>query len=59
MKFRRMVHWFSWLKRWVTERAAEILETTLDEEKETDENLTQLAENGINWEASEEEEEED
>ena len=38
------------------EEAAGILQTTLDEEKETDENLTQLAENSINWEASEEEE---
>lgn len=41
------------------EEAADILQTTLDEEKETDENLTQLAENSINWEASEEEEEEE
>jgi ferritin-like metal-binding protein YciE len=39
------------------EPAAEILQTTLNEEKETDENLTKLAENNINWEASEEEEE--
>lgn len=38
--------------------AATILQTTLDEEKETDQNLTMLAENNINWEASEEEEEE-
>ena len=41
------------------EEAADILQTTLDEEKETDQNLTQLAENNINWEASQEEEEED
>ncbi|HEV7783528.1 MAG TPA: ferritin-like domain-containing protein [Chitinophagaceae bacterium] len=39
------------------EKAAKILQTTLDEEKETDENLTQLAESSINWESSEEEEE--
>jgi ferritin-like metal-binding protein YciE len=39
------------------EKAAKILQTTLDEEKETDENLTHLAESGINWEASEEAEE--
>jgi ferritin-like metal-binding protein YciE len=30
---------------------AEILQTTLDEEKETDELLTSIAENNINWEA--------
>ena len=40
------------------DKAAKILQTTLEEEKETDENLTQLAENSINWEASDEEEEE-
>jgi|SRR5687767_15356400 len=33
------------------EEAAEILHTTLDEEKQTDENLTAIAEGGINWEA--------
>jgi ferritin-like metal-binding protein YciE len=33
------------------EEAAEILQTTLDEEKQTDENLTAIAESGINWEA--------
>ena len=38
--------------------AADILLTTLEEEKEADENLTQLAENSINWEANEEQEEE-
>lgn len=36
---------------------AEILETTLEEEKETDANLTEIAENDINYEASEEDEE--
>lgn len=36
---------------------AEILQTTLDEEKQTDKNLTSLAENNINWEAEQEEEE--
>ena len=35
---------------------AEILQTTLDEEKQTDKNLTSLAENNINWEAEQEEE---
>jgi ferritin-like metal-binding protein YciE len=38
---------------------AEILQTTLAEEKETDELLTGIAENNVNYEASEEEEEEE
>jgi ferritin-like metal-binding protein YciE len=38
---------------------AAILQTTLDEEKQTDENLTSLATNNINWAAESEEEEED
>jgi ferritin-like metal-binding protein YciE len=38
--------------------AAELLQTTLDEEKQTDEYLTQLAESSINWEAGGEEEDE-
>jgi len=33
------------------DEAAQILQTTLDEEKQTDENLTAIAENNINWEA--------
>ncbi|PZR28798.1 MAG: ferritin-like domain-containing protein [Citrobacter freundii] len=33
---------------------ASILQETLDEEKQTDENLTQIAENNINWEAESE-----
>lgn len=37
------------------EQIAGILETTLDEEKQTDENLTELAETKINWEAEKEE----
>ncbi len=37
---------------------AEILSTTLEEEKETDNLLTQIAENDINWEAEQEMEEE-
>ena len=37
---------------------AEILSTTLEEEKETDSLLTQIAENDINWEAEQEMEEE-
>jgi ferritin-like metal-binding protein YciE len=36
---------------------AEILAQTLEEEKETDEMLTEIAENNINWEAQEEGEE--
>lgn len=40
------------------EEAAELLEETLDEEKETDEKLTGLAESIVNPEAVEEEEEE-
>jgi ferritin-like metal-binding protein YciE len=39
--------------------AAEILRETLDEEKQTDENLTMIAENNINWAAEQEDEEED
>ena len=35
---------------------AEILQVTLDEEKQTDEGLTAIAEGGINWEAEQEEE---
>ena len=41
------------------EEVAEILAQTLEEEKETDELLTQLAENNINEEAAEEDEEEE
>lgn len=36
------------------DEVAEILQTTLDEEKETDELLTSIAENNINWEAEQE-----
>jgi ferritin-like metal-binding protein YciE len=39
--------------------AAEILNTTLEEEKQTDQNLTEIAENDINWEAEQETEEEE
>ena len=38
---------------------ADILATTLEEEKETDTLLTQIAENDINWEAEQETEEEE
>lgn len=41
------------------EEVSEILTQTLDEEKETDALLTQLAENNINWEAGEEGEEDE
>lgn len=40
------------------DKAAEILEQTLEEEKQTDENLTSIAENNINWEAEQETDEE-
>ena len=36
---------------------ADILQTTLDEEKEADEGLTSIAENNINWEAGQEDDE--
>lgn len=39
------------------DEVAEILNTTLEEEKETDGLLTQIAENNINWEAEQEGEE--
>lgn len=41
------------------DEAANILEQTLEEEKETDQNLTSIAESGINWEAEQETEEEE
>lgn len=41
------------------DEAAGILEQTLEEEKQTDQTLTEVAENSINWEAEQEEEEED
>jgi ferritin-like metal-binding protein YciE len=41
------------------DQAAEILKETLDEEKQTDQTLTEIAENNINWEAEQEPEEED
>lgn len=41
------------------DEASAILETTLDEEKETDQNLTTIAENDINWAAEQEDEEEE
>ncbi len=41
------------------EDVAEILETTLEEEKETDALLTEIAEGGINWSAEEEDENEE
>lgn len=36
------------------DEVAEILEQTLEEEKQTDQNLTEIAENDINWEAEQE-----
>lgn len=41
------------------DEVADILRETLEEEKQTDENLTMIAENSINWEAEQEEEEEE
>jgi ferritin-like metal-binding protein YciE len=41
------------------DQIAEILSQTLEEEKQTDEGLTQIAENNINWEAEQEAAEED
>lgn len=41
------------------EDVAELLSQTLEEEKQTDQNLTSIAEGGINWEAEQEEEEEE
>jgi ferritin-like metal-binding protein YciE len=41
------------------EEAANILRETLEEEKQTDENLTMIAENNINWVAEQEDEEEE
>jgi len=38
---------------------AELLAQTLEEEKQTDQNLTSIAEGGINWEAEQEDEEEE
>ena len=39
--------------------AADLFQQTLDEEKEADESLTEIAENKINWEAKEEDSEEE
>ncbi|RYY58107.1 MAG: ferritin-like domain-containing protein [Chitinophagaceae bacterium] len=39
--------------------AAELLEQTLEEEKQTDAGLTEIAENNINWEAEQEDETEE
>jgi ferritin-like metal-binding protein YciE len=36
------------------DNVADILEQTLEEEKETDEKLTEIAENSVNYEAAEE-----
>lgn len=41
------------------DEAADILEQTLEEEKQTDANLTSIAENNINWEAEQEDEEDE
>ena len=41
------------------DEAAQILSETLEEEKETDVSLTEIAENDINWQAEQEEENED
>jgi ferritin-like metal-binding protein YciE len=49
----------SWARLMGEDDAADLLEETLDEEKETDEKLTQLAESVINIEENEEEGEEE
>jgi ferritin-like metal-binding protein YciE len=49
----------SWAKLMEEEDAAELLEETLQEEKATDQKLTQTAENSINVEEEEEEEEQE
>ena len=41
------------------EEIAEVLSQTLEEEKQTDMNLTEIAENNINWEAEQEEDEDE
>jgi len=41
------------------DEAAGILEQTLEEEKQTDRGLTEIAENNINWEAEQEDSEEE
>lgn len=41
------------------EEIADILEMTLEEEKETDEGLTDIAENNINWKAEQEDEDQE
>jgi ferritin-like metal-binding protein YciE len=41
------------------DEVAEILEQTLEEEKQTDQNLTEIAENDINWEAEQDGENDD
>ncbi|HEV2245404.1 MAG TPA: DUF892 family protein, partial [Terriglobia bacterium] len=49
----------SWARILGEEDAADLLEETLDEERDTDEQLTELAESSINVEESEEGEEEE
>ena len=49
----------AWAQKLGLSEAAELLEETLDEEKETDEKLTDLAESEINVEADEDDEEEE
>lgn len=48
----------SWARLMQNDEAAELLEETLDEEKSTDERLTEIAESAVNVEENEEEEEE-
>ena len=49
----------SWARLLGEEEAADLLEETLDEERDTDEKLTQVAESAINVEESQEESEEE
>lgn len=48
----------AWARLLGNDEAAELLEETLDEEKATDEKLTEIAESAVNVDESEEEEEE-
>ncbi len=49
-----MADWLPWLIQSGFAEAADILSTTLEEEKQTDACLSEIAENDINWEAEQE-----
>ena len=54
-----MVDWYNLAKTMGMDEAAAILAQTLEEEKQTDQGLTEIAENNINWQAEQEEAEEE